>query len=173
MQLAVVLKQGFLKSWTRIQEWETYMLFVKHQNSYYLLLDSFWIRLHELSFHTTNIKIGESLSCYRGHMVSLTRQLWMKLTNTIQKKLKVSSTQLLYQSAPYQAAILFATGPFVDRLLTNRSVFAHKYTTPVVVCSEYFMQLQISEKNNFILSLWDLNIPFKKGPSCQLFCGNS
>lgn len=58
----------------------------------------------------------------------------MKLTNTIQKKLKVSSTQLLYQSAPYQAAILFATGPFVDRLLTNRSVFAHKYTTPVVVC---------------------------------------
>lgn len=54
------------------------------------------------------------------------------LTNTIQKKLKVSSTQLLYQSAPYQAAILFATGPFVDRLLTNRSVFAHKYTTPVV-----------------------------------------
>ena len=85
----------------------------------------------------------------------------MKLTNTIQKKLKVSSTQLLYQSAPYQAAILFATGPFVDRLLTNRSVFAHKYTTPVVVCSEYFMQLQISEKNNFIMSLSDLNILFK------------
>ena len=54
------------------------------------------------------------------------------LTNTIQKKLKVSSTQLLYQSAPYQAAILFATGPFVDQLLTNRSVFAHKYSTPVV-----------------------------------------
>uniref|UniRef100_A0A0E0AA74 Sugar phosphate transporter domain-containing protein n=1 Tax=Oryza glumipatula TaxID=40148 RepID=A0A0E0AA74_9ORYZ len=39
---------------------------------------------------------------------------------------------LLYQSAPYQAAILFATGPFVDQLLTNRSVFAHKYTTPVL-----------------------------------------
>nr|CAB3450414.1 unnamed protein product [Digitaria exilis] len=54
------------------------------------------------------------------------------LTNTIQRKLKVSSTQLLYQSAPYQAAILFATGPFVDHLLTNRSVFAHKYTFPVV-----------------------------------------
>ena len=57
----------------------------------------------------------------------------MKLTNTIQRKLKVSSTQLLYQSAPYQAAILFATGPFVDQLLTSRSVFAHKYTFPVVV----------------------------------------
>jgi len=46
--------------------------------------------------------------------------------------LKVSSTQLLYQSAPYQAAILFATGPFVDQLLTNRSVFAHKYSAPVL-----------------------------------------
>lgn len=68
----------------------------------------------------------------------------MKLTNTIQKKLKVSSTQLLYQSAPYQAAILFATGPFVDQLLTNRSVFAHKYSTPVVVCSLYIVQWQIS-----------------------------
>jgi len=56
----------------------------------------------------------------------------MKLTNTIQRKLKVTSTQLLYQSAPYQAAILFATGPFVDQLLTSRSVFAHKYTFPVV-----------------------------------------
>ncbi|GJN02327.1 hypothetical protein PR202_ga19666 [Eleusine coracana subsp. coracana] len=48
------------------------------------------------------------------------------------KRLKVSSTQLLYQSAPYQAAILFATGPFVDQLLTNRSVFAHKYSAPVL-----------------------------------------
>uniref|UniRef100_A0A804PKU3 Sugar phosphate transporter domain-containing protein n=1 Tax=Zea mays TaxID=4577 RepID=A0A804PKU3_MAIZE len=48
------------------------------------------------------------------------------------RKLKVSSTQLLYQSAPYQAAILFATGPFVDHLLTGRSVFAHRYTFPVV-----------------------------------------
>ncbi|CAN6228886.1 unnamed protein product [Urochloa humidicola] len=54
------------------------------------------------------------------------------LTNTIQRRLKVSSTQLLYQSAPYQAAILFATGPFVDQLLTNRSVFAHKYSAPVL-----------------------------------------
>ncbi|XP_062222705.1 UDP-xylose transporter 1-like [Phragmites australis] len=54
------------------------------------------------------------------------------LTNTIQRKLKVSSTQLLYQSAPYQAAILFATGPIVDQFLTGRSVFAHKYTLPVL-----------------------------------------
>uniref|UniRef100_A0ACD5YTE4 Uncharacterized protein n=2 Tax=Avena sativa TaxID=4498 RepID=A0ACD5YTE4_AVESA len=54
------------------------------------------------------------------------------LTNTIQRKLKVTSTQLLYQSAPYQAAILFATGPFVDQLLTDRNVFSHQYTAPVV-----------------------------------------
>ncbi|KAJ3680223.1 hypothetical protein LUZ60_016501 [Juncus effusus] len=54
------------------------------------------------------------------------------LTNTIQKRLKVSSTQLLYQSAPYQSAILFATGPFVDQLLTNQNVFSHAYTLPVV-----------------------------------------
>ncbi|KAL6979338.1 UDP-xylose transporter 1 [Sarracenia purpurea var. burkii] len=54
------------------------------------------------------------------------------LTNTIQKRLNVSSTQLLYQSAPFQAAILFVTGPFVDQCLTNQNVFAHKYT-PLVL----------------------------------------
>jgi solute carrier family 35 protein E3 len=70
---------------------------------------------------------------YYWYGLSLT--CWMKLTNTIQRKLKVSSTQLLYQSAPYQSAILFTTGPFVDQLLTSRSVFAHKYTFPVVVSS--------------------------------------
>ncbi|KAJ6809652.1 putative membrane protein [Iris pallida] len=54
------------------------------------------------------------------------------MTNTIQKKLKVSSTQLLYQSSPYQAAILFVTGPFVDKCLTSRSVFAHQYSVLVL-----------------------------------------
>lgn len=54
------------------------------------------------------------------------------MTNTIQKRLKVSSTQLLYQSSPYQAAILFVTGPFVDKCLTKRSVFAHSYTLMVL-----------------------------------------
>ncbi|VAH34525.1 unnamed protein product [Triticum turgidum subsp. durum] len=72
------------------------------------------------------------------------------LTNTIQKKLKVSSTQLLYQSAPYQAAILFATGPFVDRLLTNRSVFAHKYTTPVVVTRSFHHEEHIRHSGRHI-----------------------
>ncbi|XP_042462210.1 UDP-xylose transporter 1-like isoform X2 [Zingiber officinale] len=55
------------------------------------------------------------------------------MTNTIQKRLKVSSTQLLYQSSPFQAAILFATGPSVDRLLTKRSVFAYNYSFMVLV----------------------------------------
>ncbi|XP_019453950.1 PREDICTED: uncharacterized membrane protein At1g06890-like isoform X1 [Lupinus angustifolius] len=54
------------------------------------------------------------------------------LTNTIQKKLNVSSTQLLYQSAPFQAAILFVSGPLVDQMLTKQNVFAYKYS-PIVL----------------------------------------
>ncbi|KAG4189006.1 hypothetical protein ERO13_A08G199000v2 [Gossypium hirsutum] len=54
------------------------------------------------------------------------------LTNTIQKRLNVSSTQLLYQSAPFQAAILFVSGPLVDQFLTNQNVFAYKYS-PIVL----------------------------------------
>ncbi|XP_024986294.1 UDP-xylose transporter 1-like [Cynara cardunculus var. scolymus] len=55
------------------------------------------------------------------------------LTNTIQKRLNVSSTQLLYQSAPFQAAILFVSGPLVDQYLTNQNVFAYKYSPIVLV----------------------------------------
>ncbi|RLN17863.1 putative membrane protein [Panicum miliaceum] len=54
------------------------------------------------------------------------------LTNQIQRRLKVSSTQLLYQSSPYQSAVLLVTGPFVDKLLTKRDVFAFNYTVEVV-----------------------------------------
>lgn len=53
------------------------------------------------------------------------------MTNTIQKKFKVTSTQLLYQSCPYQSATLLISGPYLDKLLTNQSVFAFKYTTEV------------------------------------------
>lgn len=55
------------------------------------------------------------------------------MTNTIQKRFKVSSTQLLYQSCPYQAIILFVIGPFLDGLLTKQNVFAFKYTPQVLV----------------------------------------
>ncbi|ERN04121.1 hypothetical protein AMTRI_Chr08g209570 [Amborella trichopoda] len=55
------------------------------------------------------------------------------MTNTIQKRFKVSSTQLLYQSCPYQAMTLFIIGPFLDGLLTNQNVFAFKYTPQVLV----------------------------------------
>ncbi|KAJ8491564.1 hypothetical protein OPV22_013285 [Ensete ventricosum] len=55
------------------------------------------------------------------------------MTNTIQKKFKVSSTQLLYQSAPYQALTLFVAGPFLDGLLTNQNVFAFNYTPQVLI----------------------------------------
>ncbi|KAF2290037.1 hypothetical protein GH714_000215 [Hevea brasiliensis] len=54
------------------------------------------------------------------------------MTNTIQKKFKVSSTQLLYQSCPYQALTLFIIGPFLDGLLTDQNVFAFKYTPQVL-----------------------------------------
>ncbi|KAK7410825.1 hypothetical protein VNO78_01960 [Psophocarpus tetragonolobus] len=53
------------------------------------------------------------------------------MTNTIQKKFKVSSTQLLYQSCPYQATILLIIGPYLDKILTNLNVFAYEYTTQV------------------------------------------
>ncbi|GJN20873.1 hypothetical protein PR202_gb08306 [Eleusine coracana subsp. coracana] len=49
------------------------------------------------------------------------------------RRLKVSSTQLLYQSSPYQSAVLLITGPFVDKLLTKRDVFDFNYTVQVVV----------------------------------------
>ncbi|XP_066311978.1 UDP-xylose transporter 3-like isoform X1 [Miscanthus floridulus] len=57
-----------------------------------------------------------------------------KLTNQIQRRLKVSSTQLLYQSSSYQSTVLLVTRPFVDKLLTKRDVFAFSYTTQVVIC---------------------------------------
>src|SRR4051812_40576696 len=60
------------------------------------------------------------------------------MTNTIQKKYKVSSTQLLYQSCPYQAATLLISGPYLDKLLTSQNVFAFKYTTQVTVSIENY-----------------------------------
>lgn len=55
------------------------------------------------------------------------------MTNTIQKRFKVSSTQLLYQSCPYQAITLFVIGPFLDGILTKQNVFAFKYTPQILV----------------------------------------
>lgn len=54
------------------------------------------------------------------------------MTNTIQKKFSVSSTQLLYQSAPFQTAVLFVSGPLVDQCLTKQNVFAYTYS-PIVL----------------------------------------
>jgi len=61
------------------------------------------------------------------------------MTNTIQKKFKVSSTQLLYQSCPYQSLTLFLIGPFLDCFLTNQNVFAFNYTSQVVVSNETYL----------------------------------
>lgn len=54
------------------------------------------------------------------------------MTNTIQKKYKVSSTQLLYQSCLYQSVTLLIPGPSLDRFLTGKSVFSFEYTPQVV-----------------------------------------
>ncbi|XP_020585799.1 uncharacterized membrane protein At1g06890-like isoform X2 [Phalaenopsis equestris] len=56
-----------------------------------------------------------------------------QMTNNIQKRFKVTSTQLLYQSCLYQALTLVSAGPFVDWLLTHQNVFAFKYTPQVVI----------------------------------------
>lgn len=70
------------------------------------------------------------------------------MTNTIQKKFKVSSTQLLYQSCPYQAATLLICGPYLDKLLTNQNVFGFKYTTQVTV------RVKLLNKSSKILLLF-------------------
>ncbi len=55
------------------------------------------------------------------------------MTNKIQKHFKLSSTQLLYQSCPYQAVTLFIIGPFLDAALTKKNVFAFDYTSYILV----------------------------------------
>ncbi|GAQ86452.1 hypothetical protein KFL_002900030 [Klebsormidium nitens] len=50
------------------------------------------------------------------------------MTNTIQKRAKLSSTQLLYQTTPVMAATLLMIGPFLDRALTGAPVFGFDYT---------------------------------------------
>ncbi|KAL9239880.1 hypothetical protein vseg_014159 [Gypsophila vaccaria] len=74
-----------------------------------------------------------ALGSFLSFLAVVTTCVAQIMTNTIQKKYKVSSTQLLYQSSPYQAATLLISGPFLDNLLTNENVFAFKYTTQVVI----------------------------------------
>ncbi|XP_002972897.2 UDP-xylose transporter 2 [Selaginella moellendorffii] len=55
------------------------------------------------------------------------------MTNTIQKGYKVSSTQLLFQSCPYQVTTLILMGPIFDFALTKQNVFAFEYNPKVVM----------------------------------------
>ncbi|XP_057953277.1 UDP-xylose transporter 3 [Malania oleifera] len=73
-----------------------------------------------------------ALGSFLSLLAVITTCISQIMTNTIQKKFKVSSTQLLYQSCPYQAITLFVSGPFLDGLLTNQNVFAFKYTPQVL-----------------------------------------
>jgi solute carrier family 35 protein E3 len=59
------------------------------------------------------------------------------MTNTIQKRAKLSSTQLLYQTSPVMAATLLLVGPFLDRALTGNAVFSFEYTRTVTVRKAY------------------------------------
>ncbi|WVZ01226.1 hypothetical protein V8G54_027295 [Vigna mungo] len=90
----------------------------------------------QLNFVGTVLSLLAIITTCVGQIVSFIAQCLLfqlqHLTNTIQKKLNVSSTQLLYQSAPFQAAILFVSGPVVDQMLTKQNVFAYKYS-PIVL----------------------------------------
>ena len=83
------------------------------------------------------------------------------MTNTIQKKFKVSSTQLLYQSCPYQAIVLVLSGPFLDGLLTDQNVFAFNYTPQVLVTQEENHLHSPCQLLNFPAK--NLNFPFVSG----------
>ncbi|XP_024032659.1 UDP-xylose transporter 2-like, partial [Morus notabilis] len=80
----------------------------------------------------TDIQLN-ALGCILSLLAVLTTCVAQIMTNTIQKKYKVSSTQLLYQSCPYQAGTLLISGPFLDWFLTNQNVFDFNYTTQVLV----------------------------------------
>ncbi|KAG8496236.1 hypothetical protein CXB51_009367 [Gossypium anomalum] len=54
---------------------------------------------------------------------------------------------LLYQSAPFQAAILFVSGPLVDQFLTKQNVFAFKYSS--IVSAFIILSCIISVSVNF------------------------
>jgi len=56
-------------------------------------------------------------------------QIW---TNTLQKRFSISSTQLLYNSAPYQALVMLVVGPLLDNALTVSTVLEFEYTNTVV-----------------------------------------
>jgi hypothetical protein len=73
----------------------------------------------------------------------------LQMTNTIQKRFKVSSTQLLYQSCPYQAFTLFVIGPFLDGALTKQNVVAFGYTLQVLVSISVMVSSDLVKETTF------------------------
>ncbi|KAH9660724.1 UDP-xylose transporter 1 [Citrus sinensis] len=71
-----------------------------------------------------------------GVGIASVTDLQLNMVGTILSLLAIVTTCvgqiLLYQSAPFQAAILFVSGPLVDQFLTKQNVFAYKYS-PVVL----------------------------------------
>ncbi|KAL1559283.1 UDP-xylose transporter 3 [Salvia divinorum] len=79
----------------------------------------------------TDLQLNMLGSCL-SFLAVITTCVAQIMTNTIQKKYKISSTQLLYQSCLYQALTLLISGPFLDRFLTNQNVYSFEYTPKVV-----------------------------------------
>ncbi|KAL2938391.1 UDP-xylose transporter 1 [Bienertia sinuspersici] len=107
-----------------------------------VLLETLFLSKHfsrKIKFSLSILLLGVGIASitdlqlnFVGTVLSALAIITTCLTNTIQKRLNVSSTQLLYQSAPFQAAVLFVFGPIVDKFLTKQSVFAFNYT-PIVL----------------------------------------
>lgn len=95
-----------------------------------------------------------------------------QMTNTIQKKFKVSSTQLLYQSCPYQAITLFLVGPFVDGFLTNKNVFAFNYTPYVLVRFQpsYLILFVFLEAVEYCMQFYFISVLFSLQAFIVLSC---
>ncbi|KAL2488729.1 Nucleotide/sugar transporter family protein [Forsythia ovata] len=106
-------------------------IFLKKQFSEKIKLSLFVLLIGVGIASITDLQLN-FVGSFLSLLAILTTCVGQILTNTIQKRLNVSSTQLLYQSAPFQAAILFVSGPFVDQCLTKQNVFAHKYSSLVL-----------------------------------------
>ncbi|KAG2491545.1 hypothetical protein HYH03_010116 [Edaphochlamys debaryana] len=64
----------------------------------------------------------------------VTSGLQQIMCGAIQRKLGLTSNQLLSNTAPVQGAMLLAVGPFVDRLLAKAWIFQYDYNVPAMAC---------------------------------------
>ncbi|KAG8644600.1 hypothetical protein MANES_11G147000v8 [Manihot esculenta] len=86
-----------------------------------------------------------------GVGIASVTDLQLNFVGTILSMLAIVTTCvgqiLLYQSAPFQAAVLFVSGPLVDQFLTKKNVFAYKYSS--IVLAFIILSCLISVAVNF------------------------